>query len=83
MAGERSEQASPRRKQKARAEGDRPRSRELLAACATLAGTTALGWAAPGWLSGWRSAFAGLLASARARYGEVGTAWPRSSSYAL
>ncbi len=61
MAGERSEQASPRRKQKALAEGDRPRSRELLAACATLAGTTALGWAAPGWLTGWRSAFAGLL----------------------
>jgi len=61
MAGERTEQASPRRRQKARAEGDRPRSRELLAACATLAGTMALGWSAPGWLLGWRSAFAGFL----------------------
>ena len=61
MAGERSEQASPRRKQKAREEGDRPRSRELVAADATLAGTWALGWPTPGGLAGWRSAFAGLL----------------------
>jgi flagellar biosynthetic protein FlhB len=62
MAGERTEQASPRRRQKAREEGDRPRSRELVSACATLAGTAALGWAAPGWLAGWRS---GLEASLR------------------
>jgi flagellar biosynthetic protein FlhB len=61
MAGERTERASPRRRQKALEEGDRPRSRELAAACATLAGTWALGWAAPGWLADWRSAYAGLL----------------------
>jgi flagellar biosynthetic protein FlhB len=62
MAGERTEQASPRRRQKARAEGDRPRSREFVAAAATLAGTAALGWAAPGWLLGWRSSLARFLA---------------------
>ena len=61
MAGERTEQASPRRRQKARDEGDRPRSRELLAACATLAGTAAVGWAAPGWLGSWHSAFGWVL----------------------
>jgi len=76
MAGERTEQASPRRRQKARAEGDRPRSREFLAAAATLAGTTALGWAAPGWLAGWRSAFAGFLhlGASSAWRGEEGVA---------
>jgi flagellar biosynthesis protein FlhB len=61
MAGERTEQASPRRRQRARAEGDRPRSRELLAASATLAGSMALGWAAPGWLVRWRAAYQQLL----------------------
>jgi flagellar biosynthetic protein FlhB len=61
MAGERTEQASPRRRQKARAEGDRPRSRDLAAACATLGGTLALGTLASGWLDGWRSACERLL----------------------
>src|SRR5277367_1198740 len=76
MPGERSEQASPRRRQKARAEGDRPRSRDLLAACATLAGTMTLGFAASGWLAGWRSAcerFLGLGESAAWR-GQDGVA---------
>jgi len=61
MAGERTEQASPRRRQKAREQGDRPRSRDLAAAAATLAGTLTLGLAAPGWLAGWRSACDRLL----------------------
>jgi flagellar biosynthetic protein FlhB len=61
MAGERTEQASPRRRQKARSEGDRPRSRELVAALATLAGTLTVGALAPGWLSGWRLAFQRFL----------------------
>jgi flagellar biosynthetic protein FlhB len=67
MAGERTEQASPRRRQKARAEGDRPRSRDLVAACATLGGTLALGSLASGWLEGWRSACAGFLGLAESR----------------
>jgi flagellar biosynthetic protein FlhB len=56
MAGERTEQATPRRRQRAREQGDRPRSRDLLAASATLAGTLAMGWLGPGWLAGWRLA---------------------------
>jgi flagellar biosynthetic protein FlhB len=64
MAGERTEQASPRRRQKARAEGDRPRSRDLVAACATLAGTLTLGSLAGGWLDGWHSAAERVMALA-------------------
>jgi flagellar biosynthetic protein FlhB len=76
MAGERTEQASPRRRQKARAEGDRPRSRDLVAACATLGGTLALGSLAGGWLDGWRSACGRLLrlAGSAAWRGEDGVA---------
>ena len=61
MAGERTEQASPRRRQRAREQGDRPRSRDLLAAAAMLAGAMALGWATPGWLAGWGAAYTQLL----------------------
>ncbi len=61
MAGERTEQASPRRRQKAREEGDRPHSRELLAASATLAGSLALGWMAPDWLSAWKASYLHFL----------------------
>jgi flagellar biosynthetic protein FlhB len=61
MAGERTERASPRRLQKARAEGDRPRSRDLVAACAMLAGTLTLGSSAARWLDGWCSAYQRFL----------------------
>ena len=61
MAGERTEQASPQRRQKARAGGDRPRSRDLIAACATLAGTLTLGSLANSCLDGWHSACRQLL----------------------
>jgi flagellar biosynthetic protein FlhB len=76
MAGERTEQASPRRRQKARAEGDRPRSRDLVAACSTLAGTLVLGSMAAGWVEGWRSALERLmgLAASSSWRGEAGVA---------
>jgi flagellar biosynthetic protein FlhB len=61
VAGERTEQASPRRRQKARDDGDRPRSRELLAACATLAGTMTMGALAPGWMAGWMAGYRQFL----------------------
>jgi flagellar biosynthesis protein FlhB len=53
MPSERTEKASPRRRQKAVQDGDRPRSRELLSAAALLAGSLALGWSARSWLSIW------------------------------
>jgi flagellar biosynthesis protein FlhB len=53
MSSERTEKASPRRRQKAEQEGDRPRSREVLSAAALLAGSLTLGWAARMWLPIW------------------------------
>ena len=65
MSGERTEKASPRRRQKAQEDGDRPRSRELLSASALLAGTLALGWAARGWTSLWKARYIDALALGR------------------
>ena len=67
-SGERTEQATPRRIQKAQEEGDRPRSRDLLTAGATLAGVLTLGALAPRWVELWRMAYqrfldAGVFAS--------------------
>lgn len=53
MSSERTEKASPRRRQKAEQEGDRPRSRELLSAAALLGGSLTLGWCARRWLPIW------------------------------
>jgi flagellar biosynthesis protein FlhB len=64
MSGERTERASPRRKQKAREQGDGVRSRDLISAAAMLAGTVALGWAGPQWAARWAQAFQALLAQA-------------------
>ena len=57
MSSEHTEKASPRRKQKAEQEGDRPRSRELLSAAALLAGSLTLGWAARTWLPVWKGTY--------------------------
>lgn len=53
MSSERTEKASPRRRQKAEQEGDRPRSRELLSAASLLVGTLTLGWCGHTWLPRW------------------------------
>jgi flagellar biosynthesis protein FlhB len=53
MSSERTEKASPRRRQKAEQEGDRPRSRELLSAASLLVGTLTLGWCGRTWLPKW------------------------------
>ena len=53
MSGERTERATPRRRQKAEEKGDRVRSRELTAACGMLAGVLVLGRTAPHWASMW------------------------------
>jgi flagellar biosynthesis protein FlhB len=62
MSSERTEKASPRRKQKAEQEGDRPRSRELLSAAALLAGSLALGWAARTWVPLWKGTYQNSIA---------------------
>ena len=62
MSNERTEKASPRRRQKAEQDGDRPRSRELLSAAALLAGSVALGWAARSWLPIWSGTYQDAIA---------------------
>jgi flagellar biosynthetic protein FlhB len=61
MPGERTEQATQHRREKARKEGDILHSRELTAAAGTLAGVVALGVLGSRSLETWRGAFAGFL----------------------
>ena len=61
MAGERTEQATQHRREKARKEGDILHSRELSAAAGTLAGVIALGMLSGRTLEAWRGTFAGFL----------------------
>ena len=61
MPGERTEQATPHRREKARREGDILHSREFSAAAGTLAGVMALGLLGAGTLLAWRRTFAGFL----------------------
>lgn len=62
MSGERTEKATPRRRQKAQEQGDRVRSRELTAACGTLTGVLVLGSVSPRWESAWNGLLAQTLA---------------------
>ncbi|HEY1983835.1 MAG TPA: EscU/YscU/HrcU family type III secretion system export apparatus switch protein [Terracidiphilus sp.] len=62
MPGERTEQATQHRRDKARKDGDILHSRELTAAAGTLAGVMALGVFGNRFLDSWRSALAGFLA---------------------
>jgi len=71
MPGDRTEQATPHRREKARKEGDILHSRELTGAAGTLAGVLALGLAGSGWLMAWRSAFAGFLDLGQGRHWEA------------
>ncbi len=61
MPGERTEQATQHRRDKARREGDVLHSRELSAAAGTLAGVVALGMLGPKTLVVWRDSFAAFL----------------------
>jgi flagellar biosynthetic protein FlhB len=62
MPGERTEQASQHRRQKAKREGDILHSRELSAAAGTLAGMLALGALGNRALEAWRATFPAFLA---------------------
>ena len=61
MQGERTEQSTQHRREKARREGDILHSRELSTAAGTLAGVIALGFLGGRTMEAWRSAFAGFL----------------------
>ncbi len=62
MAGERTEQATPHRREQARKDGDILHSRELSAAAGTLAGVLALGMLTAKALTAWRAGYSGFLA---------------------
>jgi flagellar biosynthetic protein FlhB len=62
MAGERTEQATQRRREKARKEGDILHSRELTAAAGTLAGVMTLGALGRRMMEAWLGTYSGFLA---------------------
>jgi flagellar biosynthesis protein FlhB len=64
------EQATPQRKEKAKAKGDVVRSRELLSASAMLAGVVMLGASAHGFVAGWGHVYVESLRAAGV--GEIG-----------
>jgi flagellar biosynthetic protein FlhB len=76
MPGERTEQATQHRREKARREGDILHSRELSAAAGTLAGALALGVLGPRTMEAWRVAFSGFLALGSAAHWETATLEP-------
>jgi flagellar biosynthetic protein FlhB len=73
-AENKSEKATPRRKQKAREKGQVGRSRDLAAALTLLAATFVLAWRTQLWTGQWRSLF-GRLLNAGSR-GEIGLGTP-------
>lgn len=76
MAGERTEQATQHRREKARKEGDILHSRELAAAAGTLAGVMLLGLIGARSMENWRKAFAQFLALGSADRWEPATVGP-------
>jgi flagellar biosynthesis protein FlhB len=76
MPGDRTEQASPHRREQARKEGDVLHSRELSAASGSLAGVMVLGALGSSMLIGWRGAFAGFLDLGSAAHWEPDTVTP-------
>lgn len=62
MSDERTEKATPHRKQQAREKGDRVRSRELAGAAGMLAGVLALGTLTERWVGSWTAEYQTVLA---------------------
>src|SRR5579863_3971584 len=76
MPGERTEQATQHRREKARREGDILHSRELAAAAGTLAGALALGALGGRTMEAWHEAFQGFLALGAPAHWEPATVLP-------
>jgi flagellar biosynthetic protein FlhB len=72
MPGDRTEQATPHHREKARKDGDLLHSRELTASTGMLAGVLALGVFGSHLLSSWHDTFAGFLALGTSRGWEAG-----------
>ena len=83
MPGERTEQATQHRREKARKEGDILHSRELCGAAGTLAGVIALGVLGSQAMGAWRSAFSGFLSLGAAAHWEPATMEPTPGMHAL
>jgi flagellar biosynthetic protein FlhB len=65
MADDQTEKATPRRRQRAREQGQVVRSRELTGSLVLLTGTLLLGWFSTGFILQWREALFSLLEAAR------------------
>jgi flagellar biosynthetic protein FlhB len=78
VAGDRTEKATPRQRQKAAERGDRAHSRDLIAAAAMLAGVLALGGVAGSWVAGWGNAYRIFLDLARPSWWEQASAQARA-----
>ncbi|MGO8758890.1 MAG: flagellar biosynthesis protein FlhB [Terracidiphilus sp.] len=76
MPGERTEQATQHRREKARREGDILHSRELAAAAGTLAGVMTLGLVGARTIAAWKMAFDGFLQLGAAARWEAATIEP-------
>jgi len=76
MAGERTEQATPHRREKARQDGDVLVSKELTSAAGLLAGTIALGTVGSAFLSSWTASYCAFLELGRPRHWEDSTWLP-------
>jgi flagellar biosynthesis protein FlhB len=73
MADDRTERATPRRRQKAREQGQVARSRDLSSTLAVCGATMLMVWTASAALAAWRQLFAALLNSASERDWRLGT----------
>lgn len=76
MAGDRTEQATPQRREKARKEGDVLHSHELSSAAAMLAAVMVLGNAAARFTGSWQEALAGFLSFGNNALWETNTQQP-------
>jgi flagellar biosynthetic protein FlhB len=74
MAGDRTEQATVRQRQKAAEKGDRAHSRDLMMAASMLATVYVLGGVASKWVAGWGGVYQGLLGLGQPSF------WDRTSA---
>jgi flagellar biosynthetic protein FlhB len=72
MSGDRTERASPRKRQQAAEKGDRVHSRELVSAAAMLCGVLALGALAEKWTGQWSLVYQSFLAMGKPHVWEGG-----------